>query len=70
MNAAETNIMGMLHSQAFLTRSKELFVDRSQIQIPSIDITAGIRFLLLSVRQLHVAADASRNGMESKRAGR
>jgi hypothetical protein len=38
MNAAEMNIMGILHSQAILARSEELFVDRSQIQGPSIDI--------------------------------
>jgi hypothetical protein len=38
MNAAETNIMGMLHSQAILARSKELFADRSQTQGPSIDV--------------------------------
>ena len=39
MNAAETNIMGMLHSQVILARSKELFADRSQTQGQSIDIT-------------------------------
>jgi len=55
MNAAETNIMGMLHSQAILARSKELSVDSSQIQGPSIDITAGIRFSLLSMQLPHVA---------------
>jgi len=38
MNAAETNILGMLHSQAILARSKELFADRSH------DLTAGIRY--------------------------
>ena len=70
MNAAETNIMGMLHSQAILARSKELSVDRSQIQGPSIDITAGIRYSLLSMRQPHVAGDAFQSGMESRRAGR
>jgi hypothetical protein len=58
MNAAENNILGMLHSQAFLARSKKLYVDRSQIQVPSIDITAGIRFSSLSMQQLHVAGDA------------
>ena len=58
MNVAETNIMGMLHSQAILARSKELSVDSSQIQGPSIDITAGIRYLLLSTPLPHVAGDA------------
>jgi hypothetical protein len=58
MNAAETYIMGMLHSQAILARSKELSVDRSQIQVPSIDITAGIRFSMISIQQPHVAGDA------------
>jgi hypothetical protein len=64
MNAAETNIMGMLHSQAILARSKELSVDRSQIQGPSIDITAGIRFLLLSMRQPHVVDYEFKNVLE------
>jgi hypothetical protein len=58
MNAAETNTMEMLHSQAILARSKELSVDRSQIQVPSIDITAGIRFSLLIMQVPHVAGDA------------
>ena len=58
MNAAATNIMGMLHSQAILARSKELSVNRSQIQGLSIDITAGIRFSLLSMQLPHVAGDA------------
>jgi len=44
MNAAEMNIMGILHSQAILARSEELFVDRSQIQGPSIVITAGFGY--------------------------
>ena len=69
MNAAETNITGMLHSQAFLARSKELSVDRSQIQVPSIDIAPDIRFSLLSMQMPHVAGDAFQNGIELRRAG-
>ena len=64
MNAAETNIMGMLHSQAILARSKELSVDRSQIQGPSIDITAGIRYSLLSMQLPHVVVDAFKSGLQ------
>jgi hypothetical protein len=64
MNAAETNIMGMLHSQAILARSKELSVDRSQIQGPSIDITAGIRYSLPSMPPPPVAGDAFKSGMQ------
>jgi len=50
MNAAETNILGMLHSQAILARSKELFVDRSQTQGPSTAIKAGIHCLLIGMQ--------------------
>ena len=64
MNAAETNIMGMLHSQVILARSKKLSFDRSQIQSLSIDKTAGIRYSLLSMRQPHVVVDASESGMQ------
>ncbi len=44
MNTAETNIMEMLHRQASLARSKEMFIHRLPIQGPQIDITAGIRY--------------------------
>jgi hypothetical protein len=43
MNSAETGIMGMLHRQAILARSKEMFIHELQIQGPSIDIIEGIR---------------------------
>jgi hypothetical protein len=35
--------MGMLHRQAILARSKEMFIHELQIQGPSIDIIEGIR---------------------------
>jgi hypothetical protein len=35
--------MGMLHRQAILARSKEIFIHELQIQDPSIDIIEGIR---------------------------
>ena len=50
MNAAETNILGMLHSQAILARSKESFVDRSRTQGPSTAIKAGIHCLLIGMQ--------------------
>jgi hypothetical protein len=70
MNSTEKGIMGMLHRQAILAISKELFIHELQIQGPSIDIIEGIRCSLPSMPPPHVAGGVFKNGMESKRAGR
>jgi hypothetical protein len=70
MNSAETDIMGMLHTQGFLARSKEMFLDKLQIQGPSIDIIEAIRYSLPNMQPPPAAGNAFKNGMESKRAGR
>ena len=44
MNSAETDIMEMLHRQAILARSKEMFIHELQIQGPLINIIEGIRY--------------------------
>jgi hypothetical protein len=62
--------MGMLYSKAVLARSKELFVDRSQIQGPSIDIKAGTRFSMLNMQLPHAVGGVFQNDKASKRAGR
>ena len=49
MNSAEKGIMGMLHRQAILARSKEIFIHELQIQDPSIDIIEAIRYSLHSM---------------------
>ena len=43
MNSAEKGIIGMLHRQAILARSKEMFIHELQIQGPSVTIIEGIR---------------------------
>ena len=70
MNSVETNIVEMLHRQAIMARSKELFIHELQIQGPSTDIIEGIRYSLHSMQAPSVAGDAFQNGMELRRAGR
>ena len=55
MNSVETDIMGMLHTQGFLARSKEMFLDKLQIQGPSIDTIEAIRSSSLSMQPPPVA---------------
>ena len=63
MNSAETDIMGMLHRQAILARSKEMVLDKLQIQGPSIDIIETIRYLLLNMPPPPVVWVVFRNGI-------
>jgi hypothetical protein len=63
MNAAEMNTMGILHSHANLARTEELFVDRSQIQGPSIDITAGFGYSSLNMPSPPAAENVFKNGL-------
>ena len=70
MNSAEKGIMGMLHRQAILARSKEMFIHELQIQGPSVDIIEAIRYSLHSMQLPPVAEGAFQNGMVLRRAGR
>jgi hypothetical protein len=63
MNSAETDIMGMLHTQGFLARSKKMFIHELQIQGPSIDIIETIRYLLLNMPPPPVVWVVFRNGI-------
>ena len=69
MNSAEKGIMGMLHRQAILARSKEMFIHELQIQGPSIDIIGAIRYSLLSIPPPPVAGGAFQSCMELRRVG-
>jgi hypothetical protein len=70
MNSTEKGIMGVLHRQAILARSKEMFIHELQIQGPSIDIIEAIRCSSPSMPPSPVAGNAFKSGMESRRAGR
>jgi hypothetical protein len=67
MNSAETDIMEMLHRQAILARSKEMFIHELQIQGPSIVIIEAIRYSLPGMPPLPVTGDAFKNGMQSRK---
>jgi len=70
MNSAEKGIMGMLHRQAILARSKEMFIHELQLQGPLIDRIEAIRCSLPSMPPPHVAGVVFKSGMELRRAGR
>jgi hypothetical protein len=65
----EKGIMGMLHGQAILARSKELTLDRSQIQDPSIGIKAGNQCSLHSTQLPPAAGVVFQYGTGWKREG-
>jgi len=66
----DIEIIEMLHIQMILARSRELFVDRSQIQGPSIVITAAIPCSSLIMQPSDVVEDVFQSDMKSRRAGR